>query len=358
MPLTVGIIGCGRMGQLYAEVYNTLPETELVAIAEMNPERLRVVGERFGVDALFADARQMLDAVTPDIVAVVLPGKYIKDAVVAAAEAGVGGISTDKPIGAVLSEVDEMVDACVKAGAVFAGGNLQRAMTEVQQAAARLKSGEFGPILGASVHRFGGEISGGGCQHVAVLRLLTGAEVTEVTAWGDPPEALDQEDDEGLQINGQFRLSHGVVCPVFAHETSCRGVEVWTEDTLVRWNWGVPQIFRGFDAQGRRQPIDPQYEPAEYPQFGYLGTTIQSFLRVLEQGIEHEDDLFVSGRDLLKSLEVAVAAKHSALRGSVPLALPLADRSLALYPRAYRWLGGDASGLPQSTDEVASNTQS
>ena len=64
MPLTVGIIGCGRMGQLYAEVYNTLPETELVAIAEMNPERLRVVGERFGVDALFADARQMLDDAT------------------------------------------------------------------------------------------------------------------------------------------------------------------------------------------------------------------------------------------------------------------------------------------------------
>ena len=31
---TVAIIGCGRLGQHYAEVYQTLPNTELVAIAE------------------------------------------------------------------------------------------------------------------------------------------------------------------------------------------------------------------------------------------------------------------------------------------------------------------------------------
>ncbi len=358
MPLTVGIVGCGRMGQHYAEVYRTLPETELVAIAEYHPERRRVVGERFGVSALFADAREMLDQIVPDIVAVVLPGKFIADAVIAAAEAGVRGISTDKPIGAVLSEVDEMVDACARAGAVFAGGNLQRAITEVQQAATRLASGEFGPIVGASVHGYGGEISGGGCQHIAVLRRLTGAEVTHVIAWGDPAEALQQEDDEGLFINGQLTLSGGLSCPIFAHATPFRGVDVWTADSLVRWDWGPPQIFRGFDSAGNRQEIDPEYKAAEYPQFSYLGTSIQSFVDVLRRGVAHEDELFVSGRDLLKSLEVAVAAKHSALRGNVLLSLPLTDRSLALYPRAYRWLGGDASGLPQSIDEATSNSMS
>ena len=42
---TVAIIGCGRLGQHYAEVYQTLPNTELIAIAEYNPERRKVVGE-------------------------------------------------------------------------------------------------------------------------------------------------------------------------------------------------------------------------------------------------------------------------------------------------------------------------
>jgi len=355
MPLSVGIIGCGRMGQQYVDVYNTLPGTELVAIAEHNPERRRVVGERFGINALFADAREMLAHVTPDVVAVVLPGKYIHDAVLAAVEAGVRGVSTDKPIGAVLADVDEMVDACAEAGIVFGGGNLQRAMTSVQQAANRLQAGEFGEIIGASVHRYGGEISGGGCQHIAVLRRLTGAEVTEVIAWGEPAEALQQESDEGLQINGQFRLSNGIVCPVFPRDTPHRGVDVWTQDALVRWDWGDPQIFTGLDDNGQRIEIDPNYAPAEYPQFTYLGTSIQSFISVVERGVEHENELFISGRDLRQSLEVAIAAKHSALRGSVPLSLPLEDRSLSLHPVDYRWLGGDQSGRPQTLDEAAGN---
>ena len=32
----VAIIGCGRMGQQYAEAYSTYPDTEVVAIAEHN----------------------------------------------------------------------------------------------------------------------------------------------------------------------------------------------------------------------------------------------------------------------------------------------------------------------------------
>jgi predicted homoserine dehydrogenase-like protein len=44
--LRVGIIGCGRMGQYYATAYKALPETEIVAIAEWNAERRKVVGER------------------------------------------------------------------------------------------------------------------------------------------------------------------------------------------------------------------------------------------------------------------------------------------------------------------------
>ena len=53
----------------------------------------------------------------------------------------------------------------------------------------------------------------------------------------------------------------------------------------------------------------------------------------------------VSGHDLRQSLEAAIAAKYSALWGSVPLSLPLEDRSLTLYPTPYRWLGGDLAPL-------------
>ncbi len=345
---TVGIIGCGRLGQHYAEVYQILPNTELVAIAEYNPERRKAVGERFGIEALYQDAQDMYREIVPDIAAVVLPGKYIKEAVIASAQAGVKGVSTDKPIEARLADADEMVAECEKRNVVFAGGNLQRALSEVQEAASWLRQGDYGELRGASVHGWGGEISGGGCQHISVLRLLAQAEVTEVMAWGEPEEALQGNSDAGLIINGHFRLSNGLICPVFGEPTPGRGVAVWTDDALVHWDWGPPAIYQGFDEIGARLKVERPYTPVQYPRFSYMATSIMSFLDVVENGGE----LYISGRDLRQALEVAIAAKHSALWGNVPLELPLEDRSLTLYPGTYRWLGGDQSGRAQSYQEA------
>ena len=351
--LRVAIIGCGRMGQHYTDVYTTFEETEVVAIAEYNEERRKAVGERFGVRSLYRDAAEMFangnsDGI--DLAVVVLPGKYIHDAVIAAAEAGVKGVSTDKPIGATLSEVDEMIEVCKRENVVFHGGNLQRSMHENQEAASWIRNGDYGEILGASVHSWGGEISGGGCQHIAVLRLFTNAEVDEVIAWARPQEALESDNDEGLIIDGMFKMSSGITTTVFGEATPSRGVDVWTEDTRISWEWGPPTIYQGFDKSGARIKLDRPYSPFAWPKYGYLASSILSFISAVQNGTP----MAISGYDLMKSLEVAIAAKHSALWGNVPVKLPLEDRSLTLYPRAYRWLGGDQSGRVQTTEEARS----
>ena len=69
--------------------------------------------------------------------------------------------------------------------------------------------------------------------------------------------------------------------------------------------------------------------------------------------MEGEGEPWISGHDLRQALEAAIAARLSARRGSAPVELPLEDRSLALYPRLYRWEGGDASGKPQPLEEAA-----
>ena len=108
----------------------------------------------------------------------------------AAATAGVRAIQIEKPFGGPVADADEMVDACEAAGIVFAGGALSRAYPEVQEAATRLQAGEFGRIVGASVHAWSAEMLGAGCQHTSVLRLLTGAEVVEVVAWCEQLEGM------------------------------------------------------------------------------------------------------------------------------------------------------------------------
>ena len=359
----VAIIGCGRMGQYYADVYKILPDTEIVAIAEWNPERRRVVGERYGVKALYRDVNALLKDIVPDIAAVITPTKFMKEAVIACAEAGVKGVSTDKPIAARLSDADDMVEACRKRRVVFAGGNLARAKWEVQHIARQLRSGKFGTISGAAVHAFGGQISGGGCQNLSVLRLFLGSEVQEIMAWGSPLEALAQDNDVGLIINGRFGMASGVECQVFGTKTPFGGVDVWTDTALIRWDWGVPQVFQGRDGRGARRQIDAGYPPFAWHDIlqkaelrdndDYLVASICSFVNAVRTGSE----LWISGYDLRQALEIAIACKLSAQLGNVPVQLPLEDRSLTLYPAPYRWLGGDAAGSPQSAAEAGGKSK-
>ena len=44
-----------------------------------------------------------------------------------------------------------------------------------------------------------------------------------------------------------------------------------------------------------------------------------------------------TGDDLRKALEICIALRESARQDGVPIALPLEDRSLAMYPQNSRW---------------------
>ena len=64
-----------------------------------------------------------------------------------------------------------------------------------------------------------------------------------------------------------------------------------------------------------------------------LMDSMRSIVEAIKQGIEPR----ASGTIQHRSLEVAIAMRESARRGSVPVRLPLEDRSLTLMPQRYRW---------------------
>ena len=152
------------------------------------------------------------------------------------------------------------------------------------------------------------------------------------------------------------------MCPCFSSATSLSGVEVRTDGGwTIRWDWAPPVLFKHSVDGSAQEEVPVEYAPYEYSGFGYLTGSIRSLLRTLASpGLP----LAVSGADVRACLEVATAMHQSALRNSATLSLPLRDRaSDPLYPRPYRWLGGDASppqadgttgeATPQSADDVA-----
>ena len=374
------------MGQSYAQAFHVYPDTQLVALVDSNTARGAAACERFELEATshYRTVEEMLASdATPEIVSIVTPGKYFKAAVIACAACpSVRAIQVEKPMGGPLEDADEMVEACAAAGIVFAGGNMQVAYPEVQEMAARLASGEFGQIIAANVQGWSSsEYLGGGCQHIAVLGALTGQTVVEVIAWANPGPgielpgygAVDATDGSGgdpsrepaadgsdsVFMHAHLRLSGGLSCPCFGNAVSHSGVEVCTASHRVRWDWAPPSLYE-LVGGSEWAPVSVEYSPYEWAEFGYLTGAIRSMIAALDLDSPSDAQLAVSGSDVRAALEVATAAHHSAIGGSVPVQLPLVDRvSNPLYPRPYRWLGGDArptllnGGLGDATPQSA-----
>ena len=116
----------------------------------------------------------------------------------------------------------------------------------------------------------------------------------------------------------------------------------------MRWDWNPPEVYLGFETGGERRKLEFEYSKQDWPKFYYMASSLRSFLAT----VAGEGELYISGNNLRHALEVAIACKQSALRGNVPVSLPLEDRSLELKPRFYRWLGGDAEGRPQEVSDI------
>ena len=79
------IIGCGKIAGDYekaiptswsfthAGAYHLCPETNLIAVADTDPEVLKRFGEKWGVEKLYGDYREMIDNEEIDIVSLCLP---------------------------------------------------------------------------------------------------------------------------------------------------------------------------------------------------------------------------------------------------------------------------------------------
>ena len=60
--LRVGVVGVGHLGQHHARILASLPDVELVAVADSRPEQAQAIADKYGTRAV-GDYRQLLDQV-------------------------------------------------------------------------------------------------------------------------------------------------------------------------------------------------------------------------------------------------------------------------------------------------------
>jgi predicted dehydrogenase len=180
----IGRTGRGDWGHAIDELWNGLPGTALVAVADESAEGLAKAVDRDALEptAGFTDWRKMLAALKPDIVAICM--RHLDchaEMAIAAAEGGARGIFMEKPFVRTPTEADAVIAACRKAGTKLSVAFVNRHSGAYLAARDLIEEGRIGDVLelrgrGKEDRRGGGEdLWVLGCHILDMMADLGGA---------------------------------------------------------------------------------------------------------------------------------------------------------------------------------------
>ena len=141
----VGIIGAGNRGRSHIERYTDIPETEVIAVADIDVERAHALADEFSIDAVYSSHTELLDDEAVDVVNVCLHNHLHEPITVDALEAG-KHVFCEKPMASSYEEAKRMYDAADDAGRELAVQNSHLYDEKVQAAKRLIDDGQLGDV--------------------------------------------------------------------------------------------------------------------------------------------------------------------------------------------------------------------
>jgi predicted dehydrogenase len=311
----------------YAHSLTTRPDTELVGIADHDPNRAKEMAQRYGTQA-FESYEALLAA--PGLEAVVICSENVRHRALTelAAQAG-KHILCEKPLATSITDGEAMIAACKNAGVQLMTAFPTRWSPVMQRLKATLDSGEAGAILafrGTNRGRNPGgwfndkTEAGGGAVidhtvHITdLMRWMLQDEVREVYAEISNGIEHKDFDDVGF-LSMTFR--NGVFATLDASWSRPQIFPTWGDVTLeVLTERGV--LSMDMFAQNLVLYSD-KTKTVTWHNWG--GNMDDGLIGAFAQAVAEGSPVPVTGEDGLRAAEVAFAAYRSAER-QAPVALP------------------------------------
>jgi predicted dehydrogenase len=343
----IGIVGCGRMaGSIddevldypavllpysHAAAYATLPNVQIVAAADINPEALARFQKRWNVPQGYADYRQMIREARPDIVSITTHGTLHAEVAIYAAEQGVRGLYCEKPLAGSLQEAERIRAACQANGTRFNVGTLRRYHPGYEKMRQIAQSGELGRPKVA--YYFGGG---------ALLHTHSHSIDTLCYLLGDPrPLAVEGRLDpasveptaSGLAKDPNLRHAHilyegGLEAFLLPAPGMYEFQLVCENGVLYALNNGIHWYVRQRD-RGMRRNVQ---ELREMPPFARISPTvrvIQDLIQSIETGSDTQGNLSIA----MQTMEITSGIVQSDRAGGLRIDLPVADRAFYIPSR-------------------------
>lgn len=108
MPLRVAIVGCGKVADQHVQAIHSIPDCNIVALCDRELLMAKQLGERFGVSECFSDLKEMLHAVSPDVVHITTPPQSHFGLAKQCLESG-SHVYLEKPFTVTASEAESLI---------------------------------------------------------------------------------------------------------------------------------------------------------------------------------------------------------------------------------------------------------
>lgn len=147
-----GIIGVGRFGLIHARALSALPGSELVALANHNPDRLAEALREFPVEAAYEDYQDLLANPDVDIVSITTHWKDHYQVARAALASG-KHVFLEKPMATTAAECLDLVALAKESQGMLMVGHICRFDPRVTLAKEAIDAGRIGRIVSMHARR-------------------------------------------------------------------------------------------------------------------------------------------------------------------------------------------------------------
>ncbi|HBY95001.1 MAG TPA: inositol 2-dehydrogenase [Chloroflexi bacterium] len=328
VAVSIGVIGLGRMGQLYCEhVARQIGGARLVAVASLTPAVAAEVASQFSGVKAYTTHQDLLADPTIQGVIIATPTSTHCEIAVAAAEAG-KAIFCEKPTSLTLAETDRMVAVVERADVPFQIGFMRRFDKGYVAAKHKIEEGVIGtPVMVRSIgrdpHRTSLEYaspakSGGLIIDMAIhdfdlARWLMNDEVERVYAEGGVlvyPELAEVGDIDNamiclrfvsgglgnIEVSRNARYGYDIQCEILGSEGGLR----------VGYLRDTPLLV--LTRQGAHHDVVPYFPERFGPAYA---AQIEHFVRC----IQRDERPAVGPADARAALQISIAATRSQHEG-------------------------------------------
>jgi predicted dehydrogenase len=301
--LRAGVIGVGYLGEFHAQKYAALPDIDLLAVIDSDPQRALHVGETLDSPS-YTDYHEILDKL--DLVSIAVPTEHHFQVAQDCLDAGIH-VLLEKPITSTPEEAQDLIDLAKHRQLIFQIGHLERFNPALQAiwhdrnnpvfiethrlAPFNIRGTDVDVVLDLMIH------------DIDIILSMANSSLTDIRSVGTPvlTPAVDI-------ANARLEFANGCVANLTASRVSnkhMRKVRIFEHNSYISIDFFAHKITYHKtcdDLSGKHGELPICIEEKSYQDADSLMAEIKSFIRSIREGIPP----VVTGEDGKRALEVAL----------------------------------------------------